>query len=149
MGSKKVLIGRGYGGSSSDYEKLGSPQSASVAAGAGVGWVCGKKTCLSFQHIEEKRDALERPSRLSFSRGSCLCPPWLSASHLASLVKAFIRRALLTAAVPYFLFSCFWAALPGRLQTMTPACSQLRATRGEWESSIRWGHCEENGEVVL
>lgn len=70
---------------------------------------------------------------------------------LPSLIKAFIRRALLTAAVPYFLFSCFWAALPGRLQTMTmtPACSQLRATRGEWESSIRWGHCEENGEVVL
>lgn len=68
---------------------------------------------------------------------------------LPSLIKAFIRRALLIAAVLYFLFSCFQAALPGRLQTMTPACSQLRATQGEWESSIRWGHREENREVVL
>lgn len=68
---------------------------------------------------------------------------------LPSLIKAFIRRALLIVAVPYFLLSCFQAALPGRSQTLTPACSQLRATRGERESSIRWGHCEENREVVL
>lgn len=54
-------------------------------------------------------------------------PLALSFSSCQPLIKSFIRRALLIAAVRYFLFSCFQVDSLGRLLIMTPACSQLRA----------------------